>query len=634
MDAPDARADSRTPLAGRIVGALVFLVFFVLGLVLAAYFFREAWGNYATRSWTRTECTILESTAPAPQAARDHAPPVIRYEYRWQGRTLTSTQIHRKPTTFRDYQDVQRLLDRYPANTQAVCFVNPAEPEVAVLEREAPWQFLIIAFPLVFAGIGGVGAYAILFGQRSGRKRSAASNPDASDVRSDPDADAASTPISSRANDSNKTGAGCLFVFFLLFGGLGAGIFVAAFVRPWLQSRDAASWTRTPCTILASDVRSHRSDDGTTYSIEILYEYRINGRPYRSNRYTFSRASSSGRDAKAAVVRQHPPGLQTFCYVNPRDPTDAVLVQGLPGETWIALIPLAFALIGLAGMTYAVRLHRRSRSRRLPLRSGEEATTTAATTAAASLRGGFGRSHAAPGDALTDDVDDDNGPDEPVELRAGSSRVGKVVAALLVGAFWNGIVSVFVYQVVQSARRGAFEWFLALFLIPFVLIGLVILGFFFHSLLGLFAPRPVLTLGSTRLRPGSATSVSWRLSGRIEVIEQLRIYLEGREEATYRRGTSTSTDRHVFAEIPVATIEDVAALRSGEGRLALPLEMVPSFASANNKIVWTLRVRGRIRRFPDVDDSFPIEIQPRRIRETSAPSPSQSQSQSSGPAQD
>jgi hypothetical protein len=33
-----------------------------------------------------------------------------------------------------------------------------------------------------------------------------------------------------------------------------------------------------------------------------------------------------------------------------------------------------------------------------------------------------------------------------------------------------------------------------------------------------------------------------------------------------------------------------------------------SFAAKNNKIVWTLHVRGEIPRWPDVDDEFPFTV--------------------------
>ena len=58
-----------------------------------------------------------------------------------------------------------------------------------------------------------------------------------------------------------------------------------------------------------------------------------------------------------------------------------------------------------------------------------------------------------------------------VEIKT-TSPFKALLGAIAIAAFWNGIVSVFVFQLFAE-----FHWFLALFLIPFVLIGLFIIGY-------------------------------------------------------------------------------------------------------------------------------------------------------------
>jgi hypothetical protein len=36
-----------------------------------------------------------------------------------------------------------------------------------------------------------------------------------------------------------------------------------------------------------------------------------------------------------------------------------------------------------------------------------------------------------------------------------------------------------------------------------------------------------------------------------------------------------------------------------------------SFAARNNKITWTLRVRGEIPKWPDIDDEYPVHVAPK-----------------------
>jgi hypothetical protein len=211
-----------------------------------------------------------------------------------------------------------------------------------------------------------------------------------------------------------------------------------------------------------------------------------------------------------------------------------------------------------------------------------------------------------------------NNESGPMVLRAAYSRLGKAIGALLFAGFWNGIVSVFVIQVIHGAMRGSFEWFLAIFLIPFVLVGLGAIVFFIHSFLGVFAPKAKLTLSTGQIRLGDSVELDWEFTGRVHVIERLNICLEGCEEATYRRGTSTSTDRHVFARVPIITSSDVNEIRSGRARWQVPADSVPTFNARNNKIVWNLRVNGVIRRFPDIADSFAINIRPALLLEGNA----------------
>jgi hypothetical protein len=92
----------------------------------------------------------------------------------------------------------------------------------------------------------------------------------------------------------------------------------------------------------------------------------------------------------------------------------------------------------------------------------------------------------------------------------------------------------------------------------------------------------------------------------------LSIELEGREEATYRRGTSSVTDREVFASFGVVEQLAPAIQAIGKGRVTIPARTMHSFDAPNNKIVWVLHVRGEIPSWPDSDDEFPLTVVPQR----------------------
>jgi len=151
----------------------------------------------------------------------------------------------------------------------------------------------------------------------------------------------------SSATKSSKATPGCLFLFFFLIGGLITTLI--GFIPAYRMIR-AQQWPAVPCRILSSNVGSHSDSDGTTYSIDIVYEYEAGGRVYESDRYDFMGGSSSGYRGKAAIVARHPPGSMAVCYVNPQRPEYAVLNRGFRPVMLMALVPFSFMIIGLVGL--------------------------------------------------------------------------------------------------------------------------------------------------------------------------------------------------------------------------------------------------------------------------------------------
>jgi hypothetical protein len=250
----------------------------------------------------------------------------------------------------------------------------------------------------------------------------------------------------------------------------------------------------------------------------------VDGREYRANRYDFLTGSSSGYDSKAEIVAALPPGTETVCHYDPEAPYRAVVSTTWRGEWWIALVPLVFVLVGVGGMAGSLLAWWGSKRK------------TAAGVAA----------------WLPASGDEAPAAGGPTVLEAKVSPLGKLAMTTGICLFWNGIVSVFVWQVWKSWRSGGgVDGCVVLFLVPFVLVGLALLLGVPYQFLALFNPRPVLDLDRQRIEVGDRVGVSWRFRGSARRIRRLRIVCEGREEATYRRGTDTRTDRESFAEIVV-----------------------------------------------------------------------------------
>jgi hypothetical protein len=45
--------------------------------------------------------------------------------------------------------------------------------------------------------------------------------------------------------------------------------------------------------------------------------------------------------------------------------------------------------------------------------------------------------------------------------------------------------------------------------------------------------------------------------------------------------------------------------------LRIPDDTMHTFTADNNKIIWTIKMKGQINRWPDIDESFDITVTPR-----------------------
>jgi hypothetical protein len=388
--------------------------------------------------------------------------------------------------------------------------------------------------------------------------------------------------------DQSRRSGGCgAIAFFGLFFAAGSGMLYFMTLRPLGSVLLARNWDETPCRIVSSDVEA--GSDGDTFKIVIRYTYDYDGRAWTSERYNFMfDMYSSGRAGKQQAVRNYPPGRQAVCYVNPGNPSEAVLNRGLTADMWWGLFPLPFFLVGAGGLLACTGVIRFNRSKR---RGAALSTGVSSDTRANS--------------PLTTTSDDG-----PRVLKETVSPLAKFIGVLAITVFANGIVSVFVWQAIESFRRGRPEWFLTIFMIPFVAAGLGMLAWTVHSFLAIFNPRPILTLSRGRIPLGESAKLEWKFSGSTHAIRALKVSLKGQEQATYRRGTRTYTDKEAFHEEVLFESIDSLHIAEGETEIHVPSDTMHTFAASRNKVVWTVQFAGEIPLRPDVSSEFPIEVSP------------------------
>ena len=143
-----------------------------------------------------------------------------------------------------------------------------------------------------------------------------------------------------------------------------------------------------------------------------------------------------------------------------------------------------------------------------------------------------------------------------------------------------------------------------------MLVGLGLVFGAIRQFLVLFNPRPRLTLTPGALVLGESAYLQWSFAGRVGRVRRLVVVLEGREEAQYRRGTDTHTDRHVFATVPVLDTDQPFAITGGSTGFAVPADTVPTFKAEHNKVLWTLKVSCEIPGWPDSEDDYEVLVRP------------------------
>ena len=401
--------------------------------------------------------------------------------------------------------------------------------------------------------------------------------------------------------DKDSKSGGCVLIgFFSIFFFAGLAIGYYLILGAFMDYMNSDSWVETPCEVISSRVVESHDDDGTTYRPEIVYKYTYQGKNYESKRYDFFEVSSSGRSSKQKVVRDHPPGKKTVCYVDPTDPQKAVINRDFSWSILIVLLPLIFMAVGGGGIYWGIVTLTR--------------TPAAATTDIAEWAPDSIKSELMSGD----DPVPHGQHSGPVVLKPDSTALGTTGCMLFLALFWNGIVSIFVISVASDWMAGKGEWFTTLFLIPFVLVGLGLIAAFFYYLLASFNPKPVMTISDATIPLGTTVDLEWHFVGSTNSIRHLKIELVGEESATYRRGTDTHTDTEEFHREFIFETYESFEMSNGKAEVSLPHDSIHSFDGGNNEIVWKIEVKGDIPMWPDIQQAYPIFVLPHQEYEEQA----------------
>lgn len=200
---------------------------------------------------------------------------------------------------------------------------------------------------------------------------------------------------------------------------------------------------------------------------------------------------------------------------------------------------------------------------------------------------------------------------------------------LMVGVFsllWNGMVSILLVLALRNLMAGRPDWYLMALIVPFAAIGIISVYYGGRLLLLTTAIGPTsLEISDHPMYPGEDYRVYLTQAGRLRV-RSLSVTLLCQEEATYRQGTDTRTERRVVYEQAVFAREHFEILPGipyeEEIDLCFPPEVMHSFQADHNAVQWRLVVRATVDRWSSFERTFPLVVYPAKPRRNQVSEPS------------
>ncbi|RMG44575.1 MAG: DUF3592 domain-containing protein [Candidatus Dadabacteria bacterium] len=552
----------RRNLASRLGVSLIFLMFGVFAVGSFKIMSHQIGNPFRQSTQLKIPCRVTAYDISVNQSRKKPFLPVVRFIYQYKGVSYTGTAYSQGDALSERYTPLLREKLALEKNPETVCYLNTEKPGEAFLHKRGYWIYLLYLLPLIFALVSLTGLYNVWL------KKPAVK------------------PLSTKkpTEQQSKQAGRIVFGVFLLVGLALAYPFIFS---PVYKMISALSWKEVPAQVVYSRVVEEKSSKGgSTYEADIFYKYKVNGREYFSNDIDFFiRGSSSGYSGKAKFIRKYPRGKKITVYVNPSDPTEAVINRGLNLKFLLGLFPAVFLLIGYIGM----RAISSKKSTSIPVVIDNRTRATPLEDASkAYLSSG-----------------------EELRLKPKHSALVRFISILIFFLIFAGIGGAIAYKSFSGWwRHGGVMGFDLIFLIPFSIFILIFLVVVIYTFLTIFNPVPELILDKAAFKRGEKVSFSWRFSGKTEKLSNVIVELLGREEARYQRGTTTYTDvseffkkRHVVDRLAVLS-------EFQEAEFNLPERTMHSFNGGNNRIYWVIHIKGEIKKWPDVDEEFEINVLP------------------------
>ncbi len=139
---------------------------------------------------------------------------------------------------------------------------------------------------------------------------------------------------------------------YLAFIGLAlavmGGFFVFVLGRGYLRAKETRDWPGHPAVVVVSEVGDRKIGKAKEYCHELVYEYQVEGKFYRGERLKRRENPYLKKESKILPsVERFPVGSKVEAYVNPKDPSEALLEHETKAPGYSIWFPALFLVGGL-----------------------------------------------------------------------------------------------------------------------------------------------------------------------------------------------------------------------------------------------------------------------------------------------
>ena len=346
--------------------------------------------------------------------------------------------------------------------------------------------------------------------------------------------------------------------------------------------------------------------------------YPVNQRSIESWSQPSSTSVTSDRKTALDRLKDLPSiGATISCWYDPDSPMTVVLGRGYNWWMWLLMLLLPGALVafGGSGLHKTVRSWGKSDEHKAAaVKSSDPAVSMGQIPLEAP---GF------PSIPACDNLVNSPGTILRYRLPIESSESWALLGFGLFSIVWNAVLLVLAIGAGLDLMGGRVDWLLFALIVPFAVVGVGSVVLFFRRLVLTTSVGPTqVEVSDHPLRPGQQYDILLAQGGS-GILHSLEISMELEEQATYRQGTDTRTERVVVSRHMIKQWQDVrlspVSRFETETKVQVPIDAMHSFESEHNVVSWRFVVRGVPDRWPPFCRVFPLIIFPRDDRHHQTP---------------